>query len=55
VANPTPPAEVASLISDKPAAANHIQRFLDAVYKAGNTQLVDTSLSRLTARVITAI
>jgi hypothetical protein len=43
-ANPTPPAEVASLISDKPAAANHIQRFLDAVYKAGNTQLVDTSL-----------
>jgi hypothetical protein len=44
IANPTPPAEVASLISDKPAAASRIQNFLDDVYKGGNTQLVDTSL-----------
>jgi hypothetical protein len=44
IASPMPPAEVASLISDKSAAATHIQQFLDAVYKGGNTQLVDTSL-----------
>jgi hypothetical protein len=44
LANPTPPAEVASLISDKPAAASRIQNFLDDVYKGGNTQLVDNSL-----------
>jgi hypothetical protein len=39
-----PPAEVASLSSDKSAAASRIQNFLDDVYKGGNTQLVDTSL-----------
>jgi hypothetical protein len=44
LANPMPPAEVASLTSDKPAAASRIQNFLDDVYKGGNTQLVDNSL-----------
>jgi hypothetical protein len=43
-ANPTPTEEVATLISDKPAAASKIQHFLDAIYKSGNTQLVDNSL-----------
>jgi len=43
-ANPTPPAEVDSLIHDKTFASNQIQQFLDSIYKGGNTQLVDTSL-----------
>src|SRR3984893_16320675 len=43
-ANPTPPAEVDSLIRDKTFASNQIQQFLDSIYKGGNTQLVDTSL-----------
>jgi hypothetical protein len=43
-ANPTPPAEVDSLIHDKLFASNQIQKFLDAIYKSGNTQLVDNSL-----------
>jgi hypothetical protein len=43
-ASPTPAEEVATLISDKPAAASKIQHFLDAIYKSGNTQLVDTTL-----------
>jgi hypothetical protein len=43
-ANPTPPAEVDSLIHDKTFASNQIQQILDSVYKGGNTQLVDTSL-----------
>ena len=43
-ASPTPTEEVATLISDKPAAASKIQHFLDAIYKSGNTQLVDNSL-----------
>jgi hypothetical protein len=43
-ANPTAPDEVASPISDKPAAASKIQHFLDAIYKEGDTQLVDNSL-----------
>jgi hypothetical protein len=43
-ANPMPTEEVASLISNKPAAASKIQHFLDAIYKDGNTQLVDNSL-----------
>src|ERR1700676_3143587 len=44
LANPTPPDEITSLIHDKSAAASQIQKFLDDVYKDGNTQLVDTSL-----------
>ena len=40
----SPTEEVASLISDNPAAASKIQHFLDAIYRDGNTQLVDNSL-----------
>ena len=43
-ANPTPPAEVDSLIHDKTFVAHEIQQYLDAIYRGGNTQLVDTSL-----------
>jgi hypothetical protein len=44
LASPTPAADVDQLIHDKVFAASHIQHFLDAVYKDGNTQLVDNSL-----------
>jgi hypothetical protein len=43
-ANPTPPAEVDSLIHDKAFVEREIQQHLDAIYKGGNTQVVDTSL-----------
>jgi hypothetical protein len=44
LANPIPLEEVDSLIHDKTFVSNHIQQFLDSVYKDGNTQLVDASL-----------
>jgi hypothetical protein len=44
LANPIPTEEIASLVGDKASAASQIQKFLDDVYKGGNTNLVDASL-----------
>jgi hypothetical protein len=44
LANPIPLAEVDSLIHYKTFVSNHIQQFLDSIYKGGSTQLVDASL-----------
>jgi hypothetical protein len=43
-ANPTPPAEITSLIHDKASAASKIEELLEAVYKGENTHLVDNSV-----------
>jgi hypothetical protein len=43
LANPMPADDIAQLINDKSAAANHVQVLLNDVYKNENTKLIDNS------------